>query len=707
MQKQDREILEIIVSLNQQYGENSVSFTSLFNRLPLSLKKNKDFLLSRINALEHDGYLKARQVERTILVAPTRLGIEKITIKQKSKLLEPWVPLATIIGTLVTIIVLINEFSPKLRNPSDHLIIQSASFPDTSVDLLAEGTSIEVLAEGCIEPNENDCRVVLSASQIGMIPHLVLNVSNRATDTPLLIEGIELELVNFKSVENRSTDLLARYVNCYGGSGPPHKFTIDHFPLGYTIVDLSTDFDRRIPEQAIGTKVMANAICPNGICDTLYVTNEEVESLVLEMPFFEDFPAGWYGFEAAIAYSYVGKHYISTEQIRFDVIKPKKLNSWWLYCEGEPSLSFATVDLEAGEISPSRIPSMDDNPPGTLIFNSNASIDNAFYSLNLQSGELRHVGKLGLMPPIDNQTLKPSPSGWQLAFELSSSNNTDYLNTDIGIVDIKNETYVNITRTDNNQNFFPAWSPTGNKIAYVSFAHVGSQELAKGEGDIFVYDIQEGTTKRVTFTPNIIEEYPVWLSENSLAYLMPDIQPHTAETVPQNSKIGYGIVDLNSGENVFTEIDVGLNPILKFLPNANELLIYGLKGMTAISLTDGSVFEDPLFSGNSCMFLDSLREKFICEIDNDKIVLYDVTESHFEAILEIDRNDIWSNWRNLVIGPVFPGGFAIADLEENRIHEYSEDGVPADTWLVPELNKLLFPYGSSGRNFILIRDVSQ
>jgi len=63
-----------------------------------------------------------------------------------------------------------------------------------------------------------------------------------------------------------------------------------------------------------------------------------------------------------------------------------------------------------------------------------------------------------------------------------------------------------------------------------------------------------GQTRQVTFTPNIIESDSVWISDEQLAFVMPQypfVDSHHSfpdDSTVLNSKIGVGLLNIDTGE---------------------------------------------------------------------------------------------------------------------------------------------------------------
>jgi hypothetical protein len=423
---------------------------------------------------------------------------------------------------------------------------------------------------------------------------------------------------------------------------------------------------------------------------------------LLKAYFFEELPPGWYEFEISVQYSYEGNQYLSENKKIFDLVIPETAHVWYLpYSEYERELIPSFVELDFSEldartaIQTHPVP----NQNASLVFRSEAGLDNAYYIWDLGTGIIDHVGNINLISSITdayNSSLKViesppalDPSGWYRAIELFIPG----WSVDIGIVDIKQGTLTYISRTNTLQEFHPAWSPSGNQLAYVVYAPEDNDELNAGQADIYVYDVGERISSRVSFTPDIIEAQPTWIDENAIAFLMPDTSLggfFSSDRVPTNSRIGLGVLDLLSG-NVDIIIDTNVNEFdnLEYYQVLEKLVVdFSLDADTIDLFTlDGRSIGVVTKRGHLCRLLDTPTLQQLCW-NRGSIGIFNEQTEEFVELVSRGQDEEHAK----ILGSAMPEGFIIADLENNIVLQYSEDGNFIQEWSVPNMRDV-FEWG--------------
>ena len=350
---------------------------------------------------------------------------------------------------------------------------------------------------GCLV-DEKDCKVFLYSSKLSSLVSFELNIRSDAPEDPMIINGLNVKLVDYKEIDEEYLDLLV-IQPVGGGSSDLSIYDLHHFPLvseteaGLIPMELLTVE----PQMSLGKSVSVNFSCENeGDCNqVIYLQPEEVEGLLLNAYFFEELPPGWYEFELSILYTYNGKQYLSEDKRVFDVVIPQKFHLWYLpYAEQERGLvpGFVDIDLDQLEAKSTIEIIPVSNPKGFLIFRSKAALDYAYYVWDLSTGQINHVGNINmesstsvLWPTPHQYWDSPpavDPSGWLRAMELI----LPVSRYDIGVVDIKQGNLSYVARSSSSREFQPAWSPSGNQIAYVVYAVEDGGDLRAGQADIYV-----------------------------------------------------------------------------------------------------------------------------------------------------------------------------------------------------------------------------
>jgi len=546
--------------------------------------------------------------------------------------------------------------------------------------------------------NALDALTINSEMETNVIPlmgeesvSIKLNISSIAKESPIIIEKPVLQLVDYSGLDNHTSQMFYSDF-CGGGGGGYHPYVIQDFPQPESNTTMPFQIDENEYKPSVGMRADAQLLCDAENCDQfVFINPGEVDGIQIDMPFITKMPNGHYVFDIFFEYSYQGKTYQSTSSYTFEIVKPNSISIWLSPGCKEINKSFVEIN-ETGKIYTTIPETPTGNPEGTLIFESRASMGNEFYKLNLRSGKVSILGYQGWIPQIEDDyfsTRSFSPDGWMQVVQIYPNKNISPVGsripeTDVGIIDLSTERFLNITRADPRDNIQPSWSPSGKQIAYVSFARYTEFGYVAGHADIFIYDLDEGNLVQVTHTPEIVEAKPVWLDESTIAFLLPDMGNYW-DHVPQNKQVGIGIIDIDSGRiTIFDSINVHYNDYFGYLTQSDKLVLNGTK---LISRTGELELERDDTSA-ICKYLDTERPKQLCW-GAEGVYIYDFDTQQVNELAG-DKRLSDDRWGGLIIGSAIPEGFIIADILSNEINQYSEDGTLIQTWDVPELNRFFY-----------------
>lgn len=694
MDKSTRKVLkEIVYSGRLQKSSPEVSVTYLLNRLGISRSE----LFRNLQYLEDAGYTKTTIKGRITLVRATEKGTHEIFPKRGVgywvTVLGIPVALITIINFIPTLLKLPTKLSQVIYPSSNTVIIQSSSLsPSLAQDRLGitqkypfkiPNSDTSDLLSFC-EPFSEDCNVVLDVKSLEVPETFELRVSSATEDAPILIDGIIIELTNYQPITSDFLDVVS-IIPQAGGTGPISIYSLEEpfFPLppqnSYLAPSLSD------PLKIIGKKVLATLNCESEPCEKFrYLQNQESESLILDLSFTRNIAPGWYEFEVSVKFSYQGKNLISETKPRFSIVKPEIIHPRLGYDLYETIPSFVDLNTTTRQVV-SNLPLSNSNLSGYLLFNSQAGLDNGHYLWNLSAGEVNHFGDLGILPIERTMNYYTNPqqynaNGWEKvdAFMFQGYN----IPSDIGVINYAKSTFRRITSTPSLSEIYPSYSPSGDRIIYVSYAMTDTDILKRGEADIFVFDLVSQKTNRLTYTPSIIEATPTWISDNTVAYIMPQINEF-ADT-PINGQVGIGLINLESLENqILSTESLGEFSYLQYLPKSQKLV--AADGETFMFYTaSGKLIDNITVPSNfyGCNILDTYPYKVLCH-DDTSIKLYIPSNNQLQKLIDVRRDRFFN--LTALIGWVEPEGFIIVEPEINTIHQYLEDGSFLSDWVVPNL----------------------
>jgi len=244
----------------------------------------------------------------------------------------------------------------------------------------------------------------------------------------------------------------------------------------------------------------------------------------------------------------------------------------------------------------------------------------------------------------------------------------------------------------------PSWSPDGRRIAYIAYALEDGNEFKAGQTDIFIYDLQSQELTRATFTPDIIESYPLWISNKEIAYTMPELQGLYGERVPSNSKVGIGILNLANSENrILKETPVLEESFLTFARSTNSLILNNPENKLILDL-DGNLIKDLSqyrdFSWD-CDLLDNPDFVQLC-FGIDEVHTYNNTSG---IVTSLYKGEASMYAGKVIWGRAIGGGYVIADLSNDSLLYYSSQGSLLNSWNIPGLSRVFY-FGANRLTFI-------
>lgn len=685
-----------------------------------------------IDSLVESGLVTKIEIAKgSVLISITQKGRDFIDLERKNSRKEKinriekiFALIAAIITVILfwpTIVGYITDLIHNFRPIEDYLVIHEAKQAITNgylaikpeIDLEAydpNGKKIKEFTFGCLD-FEGNCDFLLLVNGKNYIPNILIDVTTDSKDTPLKINGLDVTLSAYKQLPDSTLDYMIPFY-CGGGGGGYNIYQINNFQNSnenssslYLTQGLSTVSD---PENLVGKRTEAKAICESNDCnEVLYVNSEQVEGLELRMPFLNDLPPGWYEFIVQVSFSYKNQEYLSNSKYVLDVVKPNIVKPWWWHCNSKPFPSFVDIDL----INKSVIPNLSFNPiqneNAILIINSLAGNENGFFTIDLHSGTLHHIGGYEFVPPRLIRTWPPnsqiSSDGFKWAFETYIYPIIYEPSVNISLLDIENEKISIISPNDSNRHIDPAFSPDGRFISYVSFINqFETSDLALGEADIYVYDIDTKSTQRLTKSPDLIEVSPIWISDSKIAFLIPEITLGRSVSgeydLFDQKYVGLEILDQFSKESKIFNIYSNENTRIEYFPKQNVILLKNAsfnEPLFKLFLDNGNIqeVELPIDQNNEsgCRLIDVLPDLFLCQREKySEVSIYRKLGRDFLLVYyEKEGED-----NSLLIGKATSDNFAIANLQKNVIHEFTKEGVFVKDWNIPDLSTLLHFYST-------------
>lgn len=644
--------------------------------------------------------------------------------------LKKW---SLILGLIVALLTIITGFinlprifletrqtiSQNLIRPGSHLIIQEASLNNTIPDhwLFENDPSNMQIADlqdhfdyfdACWSPGQwkakpLKCQQVFyfgGKSSSGSESIRLVVSSN--TREPILIKGIETTYTGYAELSEDSTNIfyfpLAR-----GGGGHYNPFELDRLPYSSPMelkeTGLKIDYSKISPHLSVGKSILSQYLCHEDDTDTScfdYLNlKDQSEGLELYLTLLETLPPGIYDFDVQVRYIYKGRDFISTDVYSFSIIKPSQARLWTIN-PSDPSLVSLPFILNFTEQA--YVPQTSNQIPTTnltdfLLFKVMLGFDETYFMFDLRSGATRTFKDIGtysdfnfMIPPV------LSPNGLKQIAQIHA----DRLPSDLMLFNLETLEQRKITNSPRIREISPAWSPSGNQVAFLAFAAEDTQDLLKGEGDIYVYDFYHDQLNRATFTPALIETEIVWVSETQVAYFVPpNIDPYAEVGTISNEKTGVGIVDIITGENRFISEDSSATSAYSNLVYLHEtqLLIlddssdYGSYEFYSLTGKLNSIPKLPRFT---CRILDTNPIQKLCW-NSEEVSIIDPFSGNKQILLEIETGSLLSYM--MLTGPLIvntaPSGFAFLNPENGFVYQFSEDAKLVQTWEVPNLSEVL------------------
>ena len=588
-------------------------------------------LIEILEWLQEEDYVRLKKIKgENTKVVLTEKGYSRANPWHSE---AKWRFVFAILGAIATFsgfILLLPNLMGFIRSTNSEIVIEdmflgysfSNLYPVTDNEILKSPIQsweeVEGVKADCLHRNASDCDLVVYSSLFSDIPSLKINVSSIASDQSILIQGIRVGFVDFKEM-NDTLDVL--YIVPYvGGGGGWSYFSLGDFPSLTEIWPNIFELNKFEPTKALGTSVLVKPTCSDADeCDQFkFLSPGEIDGFALNMPFLEKLSPGWYEFEISIQFTKEGKEYISNSRKRFDVVVPKRVRPWIYDSVRSTDFFYPSifeVDFITGEIFSSKNLPATTDIEANLIFKSRMALDKGYYIWNIKSGEIKKAGDFGSFF-IPRTTHSNTSNGWISAKEI-----VNIPNIDIGIVDLHKGNFVNITPTDSIREIHPSLSPSGKLVSYVAFATQDTDELEVGQADIFVMDLESRSSFRVTNTPNVIETSPVWVDDQSIAFIMPEAISTDGTILPNfyNSQVGLGIVDIETGEiTILNSVPFNQTTSLQYLPNTQifattELKYLPFAGEYQVFSRNGEEIDHiPSHSGLMCYLMDSIPFQQFC-----------------------------------------------------------------------------------------------
>lgn len=599
-------------------------------------------------------------------------------------------------------------FRQALSKPEDILIIQDTNLNGMASDFWVLDspprsiTNIDNLINQqepyrCINLSESKCDAFLyfGTKQSSGYESVRITIGSES-GKPLVIQGILITLVDYQ--DNTPMDFLYR-LEGRGGGGHYNPFELHDSRIIAQPQEnnLPMNYDLGNPRSSIGKSVLAQISCSDNEDDCpkyLYLQNEnDIEGLELDLTTsFSTLPPGWYDFKIQIQYSYQGEVFNSSDNYRFNVIKPTTAELWSRdvftnSLAGFPfSLNLATQDYLPKTLDLATL----GNPSGFLLFEAYYELDRFYFALDMETGKFHATSDIGAYSDFGiYPSLILAPDGLNFVGEI----HRDSFPIDLALIDLKTFEHSRITNSPLIREIQPAWSLSGEKVAFVAFATEDTAELRRGEGDIYVFDINHKQLERITFTPDLVESHPVWIDEHRIAFILAKsfINVSKAEEA-FNDAYGIGIVDLENNEykiindtQVIEYGDIGLSYFNAtdslVLTHDDNNLVYDLNGKLLGNIDD------------SCLLLDSNPIRQLC-LDATTVKVINPTTKSEQILLEWEETQLSQHSNSLtsvpiIIADVIPNGFVILDIKNGLMHQYTEDVQLVYTWKIPQLSQLL------------------
>lgn len=617
---------------------------------------------------------------------------------------------------------------------NEYLVIQSASItpelpyiflkPDidpsdySSEDIYNKRSDISLK---CLNDKNQKCDFFLIRDDY-QLPRVYLDVSSQSIYSPIKVSDIDLTFSNYEELPDSPYEYLIWYP-CGGGGGTYNVFQIGNYSdTDANIRDqysLVSKLENMNPNDFLGLTLTAERVCEKSDCqDFISVSNQDLEGLELRMPFLKDLPNGWYEFDIRISFLHNDQLYKSQSKYTLNIIKPQKISPWWSQCNEETIRSFVDIDTVSNVVYPN-VNIKPSNTAGKLILNTYAADEDGFYELEFNTSKLRHIGEQNLIPSEIYKPINAYPEitsdGLVWVYEYNRYEDFRLKSVEIGLMDLAQEKFIIITPENNSINLQPSISPSGRYVAFVQqINRLDSLNDERYEADLFVYDRKLSTAKRITNSPHLIERSPVWINENSIAFLIPPVIDNSSG---QEEKIQYNqglkILDLLTEEVEDYHIDIDEYSRLDYFDETNSLVIvaenYFFSPQYLLSLSDGRIDPiklppyNPEDSDGGCRLINTEPFVFLCKDGQQKnVAIFQYKEGMFRKVYDEDGFENFS----LAIGRVIPDNIAIADLSENLIHEFNSKGINVRDWEIPKLSVLLNNYGEFGSpDFIIIPGV--
>jgi hypothetical protein len=683
MDKELKHVLKTIIDLAEKdKNVTGVPVTYLSNRL----KIEKQRLLEIIDVLRQQGYVKISDADRhVLLVKPTSKSKNQIYFWKR---LSFWVSISAIVGAGIACYSFVKQLTLDFQDPSRVMLIESNELKQTINYVGLPADEIPFKDADLVS------KVAVYLEGVNVPESFTLRVENSTSDDPPIVDGLKVSLLNYRALDKNPVDV-DYLIGRKGGGGGRSVYSVDEFPIPQTI---ATHYQAKDPLKAIGSSVIAKRDCTQSVesqCDSFrYLTKNVPEDLMLDLSFLKNLPAGWYEFEVAVAYTYRANQQFSQAK-RFALVKPETIKASQYDTDEKMRIpGFVQINLLSGEVSSTLPVANLPNPSGFfLTFHTNSGLDNGYFIWDLNSGLLRHVGRFASVPRSPNDAFNYSEpnytaDGWTLAseIEITKPQVGKPLNLDVAMIDLMKDVVTEVGTSDGVSELSPAWSPSGKNLAYVAYATKDTSDLKRGQADVYVYDVARQASRRITFTPDVVEAELTWIDETHLALLIPQFEGWARTTA--NAQSGVGILDTSTGKvQLISNKPYRPTSELQYLSHqrivavlnrdTNEYLLYYLDTSQAVQLK--------LPMGDRCHLLDTIQLKALCEMFAGSISVYDISSG---SVMKLADQIYSEGHLPTMIGTVRPEGFIIADPENETIHQYSEDGTLVRDWMLPGMRQV-------------------
>ena len=172
---------------------------------------------------------------------------------------------------------------------------------------------------------------------------------------------------------------------------------------------------------------------------------------------------------------------------------------------------------------------------------------------------------------------------------------------------------------------------------------------------------------------------------------MPETNPggyFDSDYVPNNAKVGLGILNLSTDDQyTINEYPVREGHNLKYY---SALKLLGVGSTPELLKINGEYYGELPERGPYCRYLILPAFNNYAGVGSSIGIFREDTEEYIE-LASVEESDQFGLTK--IVGDVVPEGFIIADMDNNVIYQYSENGDLIQYWLVPNMDEV-FVWGA-------------